>query len=78
MSEIKYEKILPPAGHRTREIPLKTGSNGQELSEQCSIFVRGVSEHCQLILQIDGSDWNFLFGNAHVQVACTWVLLGSQ
>ena len=46
------------------EIPLKTGSNGRELSKQCLIFVRGMSEHCQLIPQIDGSDWNFLFGNA--------------
>ena len=69
MSEIKYKKIPAPAGHLKQLIPLKVGSNGRELSEQCSIFVWGVSEHCQLIPRIDGIDWNFLFGNVCVQVA---------
>ena len=63
MSEIKSGKIPAPAGHRTWSIPLKTGSNGQELSEIRSIFVRDVSEHCQLTVWIDGIDRNFLFGN---------------
>ena len=51
-----------------RTIPLKAGSNGRELSEIRSIFVQGVSEHCQLTARIDGIDGGFLFGNARLGV----------
>ena len=64
MCEIKYDENPTPAGHQTRTIPLKTATNGQQLNELRSIFVRVPSEHCQLSARIDGIDRGFLFGNA--------------
>ena len=43
-------------------IPLKTGSNGQELSKKCSIFAFEKSKQCHLTVLIDEIDCNFPFG----------------
>ena len=64
MGEIKYDKVPTPAGRQTRTIPLNAATNGQQLNELRSIFVRVPSEHCQLTARIDGIDRDFLFGNA--------------
>jgi len=68
MCEIKYDENPTPAGHQTRTIPLKTATNGQQLNELRSIFVRVPSEHCQLAARIDGIDRGFLFGNAAAEL----------
>ena len=41
-------KIPLPAGYQPRLIPPNATSSGRGLSWQCSIFVLGQSEHCQL------------------------------
>ena len=59
-------KIKIPAYIRlqTHLIPLNAASSGRELSEICSVFALGQSEHRHLTARIDGIDRAFLFGNA--------------
>ena len=60
-SKYNTKKIPHSARQQTRSVPLNAASNRQELSEQCSIFALGESEHAA---RIDGIDCAFLFGNA--------------
>jgi len=56
--------MLSSEGHQPQPIPLNAALSGPELSEKCSIFALGKSEHSQLTARIDGIDRAFLFGNA--------------
>ena len=71
-SKLNTGKILGPAEHQTRAIPLNATSNRRGLSEICSIFVGAPSEHCQLTARIDGIDRDDLLRFSR---RCDWYLI---
>ena len=71
--KLNLKNIPAPREYQTCRIPLNVPLTRQELSEICSIFEQAQCEHCQLTVQIDGIDHDFLFGNMCSTQAHTWV-----